>query len=42
MSSDQEPITNLAAYITEINKIAAPSDDTRYIYRGQKNERWRI
>lgn len=42
MSDTQEPITNLADYITEINKIAVPTDDNRYIYRGQKNERWHI
>ncbi len=42
MSSTQEPITNLADYITEINKIAVPTDDSRYIYRGQKNESWHI
>ncbi len=42
MGSAQEPITNLADYITEINKIAVPTDDSRYIYRGQKNERWQI
>ena len=42
MSSTQEPITNLADYITEINKIAVPNEDTRYIYRGQKNEHWHI
>ena len=42
MSSTQEPITNLAGYITEINRIAVPTDDNRYIYRGQKNERWHI
>ena len=42
MSSTQEPITSLADYITAINKIAVPTDDSRYIYRGQKNERWHI
>lgn len=42
MGSAQEPITNLADYITEINRIAVPTDDSRYIYRGQKNERWHI
>ena len=42
MSDIQEPIANLADYITEINKIAAPNEDSRYIYRGQKNERWQI
>ena len=38
MSSAQEPITNLVDYIVEINKIAVPNEDNRYIYRGQKNE----
>jgi len=42
MSDIQELITNLADYITEISKIAIPNTDNRYIYRGQKNERWRI
>ena len=42
MSSAQEPITNLADYITEINKIAVPNEDDRYIYRGQKNAHWHI
>ena len=42
MSSTQEPMTNLADYITEINKITVPNGDNRYIYRGQKNEYWRI
>lgn len=42
MSSAQEPISNLADYISEINKIAAPNEDNRYIYRGQKNEHWSI
>ena len=42
MSSAQEPITSLADYITEINKIAVPNEDNRYIYRGQKNEHWQI
>ena len=42
MSSTQEPITNLADYIAEINKITVPTDDNRYIYRGQKNETWHI
>ena len=42
MSSPQEPITSLAAYITEINTIAAPDRGHRYIYRGQKDESWRI
>lgn len=42
MSSAQEPITSLADYIAEINKITVSNEDTRYIYRGQKNERWRI
>ena len=42
MSDVQEPITNLSDYISEINKIAVPTDDSRHIYRGQKNERWRI
>ena len=42
MSSPQEPITNLAAYITEINKIAAPDRGHRYIYRGQKDKNWQI
>lgn len=42
MSSVQEPITNLADYIAEINKIAVPNNENRYIYRGQKNERWHI
>ena len=42
MSSAQEPITNLADYIAEINKITVSNEDTRYIYRGQKNERWQI
>ena len=42
MDITQEPITNLADYITEISKIAVPDADNRYIYRGQKDERWRI
>lgn len=42
MSGAQEPITSLADYIAEINKIAVPNADERYIYRGQKNERWRV
>ena len=42
MSSAQEPITTLADYIAGINKIAAPNEDNRYIYRGQKNETWQI
>ena len=42
MSSAQEPITSLTDYITAINKIAVPNEDTRYIYRGQKNEHWHI
>lgn len=42
MSSAQEPITTLADYIAEINKIAIPNEEARYIYRGQKNERWHI
>ena len=42
MSSTQEPITNLADYITEINDIAVPNDDSRYLYRGQKNATWHI
>ncbi len=42
MSGAQEPITNLADYITEISKITVPNNDNRYIYRGQKNETWHI
>ena len=42
MSDTQESITNLADYIAEINTIAVPTDDNRYIYRGQKNATWRI
>lgn len=42
MSGVQEPITNLADYIAEINKIAVPNADDRYIYRGQKNAAWHI
>ena len=42
MSGAQEPITNLADYIAEINKIAIPNNENRYIYRGQKNEHWHI
>ena len=42
MSSAQEPITNLADYIAEINKIAVPNSENRYIYRGQKNATWHI
>ena len=42
MSNSQEPITNLADYITAINKIAVPNEDNLYIYRGQKNEHWRV
>ena len=37
MSSTQESITNLADCITEINKIAVPTDDSRYIL-GQYQE----
>ena len=39
MSGTQEPITNLADYITAIHQIAS---DQRFIYRGQKDERWHI
>ena len=42
MSDIQEPITNLSDYITEISEIAIPNADNRFIYRGQKNERWHI
>ena len=42
MGNAQEPITSLADYITEINKIAVSNDDNRYIYRGQRNETWHI
>lgn len=42
MSSAQKPIARLADYITEINKIAVPNEDNRYIYRGQKNATWHI
>lgn len=42
MSSPQEPMTDLAAYITEINKVAAPDRGHRYIYRGQKDKNWQI
>ncbi len=41
MSSAQE-LTNLVDYIVEINKIAVPNEDNRYIYRGQKNKTWHI
>lgn len=40
MSHAQEPITNLADYTTEINRMASRDIDYRYIYRGQKDASW--
>ena len=42
MSSAQEPITTLADYLTALHQMAAPNSGQRFIYRGQKDERWHI
>ena len=42
MSGAQEPITTLADYITALHQTAAPNSGPRFIYRGQKDERWHI
>ena len=42
MSDAQEPITTLADYLTAIQQITALNSGQRFIYRGQKNERWHI
>ena len=42
MSGAQEPITTLADYITALHQMAAPNSGPRFIYRGQKDERWHI
>ena len=42
MSGAQEPITTLADYITALHQMAAPNSGQRFIYRGQKDERWHI
>ena len=42
MSGAQEPITSLADYITALHQMAAPNSGQRFIYRGQKDERWHI
>ena len=39
MSGAQEPITTLVDYLTALHQIAS---DQRFIYRGQKDERWHI
>ena len=42
MSNAQQPITNLADYITEVNQLASRNRNHRYVYRGQKDASWPI
>ncbi len=42
MSDDQKSITSLADYIAVIDKLAASGEERRYIYRGQKDESWKV
>ena len=42
MSDDQKSITSLADYIAVINELAASGEERRYIYRGQKDESWKV
>ena len=42
MSDDQKSITKLADYIAVINELAASGEERRYIYRGQKDESWKV
>lgn len=42
MSHAQDPVANLADYITEVNRTVCPDSDHRYIYRGQKDASWQI
>ena len=42
MSDDQKSITSLAEYIKTINGLADSGEEHRYVYRGQKNEGWKV